>query len=106
MPVQANAPRPPGMCLYIVDCDTPTRSATSATLMPLDVVVDWAGVPRSTIKTQKGQAILLTLAANSVLINRRSDDYWVIQRRWIDGEHKQVVAERKVQLDGRMGRSG
>ena len=43
---------------------------------PLDMVIDWAGVPRTSIRTQKGQAILMTLAANSVLINRRSDDYW------------------------------
>lgn len=72
---------------------------------PLDVVVDWAGVPRATIKSQKGQAILLTLAANSVLINRRSDDYWAVQRRWIGGNHERVVADRKAQLDQRMGRS-
>ena len=69
---------------------------------PLDVVIDWAGVPRTTIKTQKGQAILMTLAANSVLINRRNDDYWTLQRRWMDGDFMNIVAERKVQLDQRM----
>ena len=69
---------------------------------PLDIVIDWAGVPRTGIKSQKGQAILLTLAANSVLINRRSDDYWSVQRRWIGGGHKAVVAERKAALDRRM----
>ncbi len=73
---------------------------------PLDVVIDWAGVPRTTIKTQKGQAILMTLAANSVIINRRSDSYWDIEKRWIDGEYKRIVAERKAQLDQRMGRPG
>ncbi len=70
---------------------------------PLDVVIDWAGVPRTTIKTQKGQAILMTLAANSVLINRRSDSYWDIEKRWIEGDYKRIVAERKAQLDRRMG---
>jgi hypothetical protein len=70
---------------------------------PLDVIIDWAGVPRTTIKTQKGQAILLTLAANSVLINRRSDEYWGIARRWVDGDYESIVAERKSQLDRRMG---
>jgi len=71
----------------------------------LDVVLDWAGVPRSSIKTQKGQAILLTLAANSVLINRRSDGYWEVERRWVAGDFERIVAERKAQLDGRMALS-
>ena len=70
---------------------------------PLDVVIDWAGVPRTSIKTQKGQAILMTLAANSVLINRRSDDYWEAEPRWIAGEYRTIVAERKADLDARMG---
>ena len=69
----------------------------------LDVVVDWAGVARSSISTQKGQAILLTLAANSVLINRRSDDYWSIERRWLSGDYRRVVAERKSDIERRLG---
>ncbi|MDX1514922.1 MAG: hypothetical protein R3174_14385 [Gammaproteobacteria bacterium] len=71
----------------------------------MDVVIDWAGVPRTSIRTQKGQAILMTLAANSVLINRRSDEYWVIERRWVAGEYEAIVAERKRSLDKRMGLS-
>ncbi len=73
---------------------------------PLDVVIDWAGVPRTVIKTQKGQAILMTLAANSVLINRRSDDYWAVEQRWTEGDYKQIASDRKAQLDKRMGKSG
>lgn len=73
---------------------------------PLDMVIDWAGVPRTTIKTQKGQAILMTLAANSVLINRRSDEYWTAERRWMVGDFKGVVAERKTDLDRRMDLPG
>ncbi len=72
---------------------------------PLDSVIDWAGVPRTTIRTQKGQAILMTLGANAVLINRRSDDYWAAERRWIDGYHKEIATERKAYLDQRMGKS-
>ncbi|MCH8113503.1 MAG: hypothetical protein IH905_16365 [Proteobacteria bacterium] len=72
---------------------------------PLDSVIDWAGVPRTTIRTQKGQAILMTLGANAVLINRRSDDYWAAERRWIDGYHKEIATERKTYLDQRMGKS-
>ncbi len=44
----------------------------------------------------------MTLAANSVLINRRSDGYWEIERRWLDGDYERIVAERKAQLDRRM----
>lgn len=73
---------------------------------PLDVVIDWAGVPRTAIKTQKGQAILMTLAANSVLINRRSDDYWAVEKRWTDGNYREIAETRKAQLDKRMGKSG
>ena len=72
---------------------------------PLDSVIDWAGVPRTTIRTQKGQAILMTLGANAVLINRRSDDYWDAEWRWIDGYHKEIATERKMYLDQRMGTS-
>ncbi len=72
---------------------------------PLDSVIDWAGVPRTTIKTQKGQAILMTLGANAVLINRRSDDYWEAERRWLDGHHEEIATERKTYLDQRMGNS-
>ncbi len=76
--------------------------ARDASGQPLDMIIDWAGVPRTSIRTQKGQAILMTLAANSVLINRRSDDYWAIERRWTAGGFKRVVAERKAVLDRRM----
>jgi len=72
----------------------------------VDTVVDWAGVPRTAIRTQKGQAILMTLAANSVLINRRSDDYWPVEQRWQAGKYRQVVNERKVYLDARLGLPG
>jgi hypothetical protein len=54
------------------------------------------------IRTQKGQAVLMTLAANSVLINRRSDEYWAVEKRWTAGEFKSVVAEGKAILDRRM----
>lgn len=77
--------------------------ARDANGRPLDVIIDWAGVPRTNIRTQKGQAILMTLAANSVLINRRSDEYWRVERRWVAGEYEAIVAERKRDLDRRMG---
>ena len=70
---------------------------------PLDHVIDWAGVPRTSIRTQKGQAILMTLAANSVLVNRRSDEYWTTESTWVAGGYRDVVADRKSYLDTRMG---
>ena len=70
-----------------------------------DTVIDWAGVPRKTVSTQKGQAILMTLAANSVLINRRSDDYWNAENAWYQGRYKAVVADRQAYLDERLGKS-
>ena len=48
----------------------------------------------------------MTLAANSVLINRRSDNYWDIEKRWIGGDFKRIADERKAKLDQRMGRPG
>ena len=44
----------------------------------------------------------MTLAANSVIINRRSNNYWAAERRWISGEHVEVVRERKAYLDRRL----
>lgn len=69
---------------------------------PLDLVIDWAGVPRTSIRSQKGQAILMTLAANSVLINRRSDEYWNAERVWKNGGYQRIVNDRKAVLDRRM----
>ena len=70
---------------------------------PLDLVIDWAGVQRTSIRTQKGQAILMTLAANSVLLNRRSDEYWSTEATWVGGGFRDVVTARKSYLDRRMG---
>jgi hypothetical protein len=74
-----------------------------STHLPLDIVVDWAAVQRKSISTQKGQAILMTLAANSVLTTKRSPGYWNIEQRWIAGEHQQIVAQRTTELKKRMG---
>lgn len=77
--------------------------AEDAAGRPLDVVLDWAAVPRSAIRTQQGQAVLLTIAANSVLINRRSDDFWPVEARWRGGAFREITAERRALMDGRIG---
>jgi hypothetical protein len=80
--------------------------ARDASGRPLDVIIDWAGVPRTSISTQKGQAILMTVAANSVLTNRRSDEYWSAESSWVGGGFRQIVAERDAYLKQRMGLPG
>ncbi len=69
---------------------------------PLDLVLDWAAVPRTAIGTQKGQALLMTIAANSVLINRRSDEFWDAARRWRAGEFREITAGRRTAMAGRL----
>lgn len=60
----------------------------------LDTIIDWAGLPREFIKTQKAQALLLTMAANSVVNEKRSPDYWNIEKRWITGEFQEITEQK------------
>ena len=78
----------------------PYRSDTQG--RPIDIVIDWAAVPRHAITNQKAQAILMTLGANSVLQDRRSAEYWHAEQRWYAGQHKSVVARRQRSLDARL----
>lgn len=72
---------------------------------PVDTVVDWAGIERRRIRTQKGQAILMNLAANSILNDKRSPEYWHAQKRWMAGEFRQIAQLRQASLRRRMGLS-
>lgn len=58
---------------------------------PLDIVIDWAGVPADYYKTQKQQALLLTLAANAVAEGKRRSDYWLAEKKWIAGDIQEVM---------------
>ena len=69
----------------------------------VDEIIDWAGLPREDIKTQKAQAILITLAANSVVEGKKSPEYWEIERRWIAGQFREITDERLVAVRERMG---
>jgi hypothetical protein len=71
----------------------------------VDEIVDWAGLPRTAIATQKGQAILLNLAANSVLNRKRSNEYWRIERRWMTGDYRVIAETQQSALRARMGLS-
>jgi len=64
---------------------------------PLDTIVDWAGLPRELTKTQKAQAILITMAANAVVEGKRNPDYWDAERRWIAGEFREIT---EAKMDG------
>ena len=68
----------------------------------LDGIVDWAAMPREDIKTQKAQAILITLAANSVVESKKSPEYWEIEHRWIAGQFREITNERLVAVRERM----
>lgn len=70
---------------------------------PLDLVLDWAAVERKAIRTQKDQAILMTIAANSVLINRRSDDFWDVEAAWQNGQFRQISNQRQASTARRLG---
>lgn len=53
----------------------------------LDTIIDWAGLPRDLTGTQKAQAILITMAANAVVENRRTSDYWEAEKNWMAGDY-------------------
>ncbi len=68
----------------------------------LDAVVDWAGMEREFILTQKAQAIMLTLAANQVVAGKKSPDYWDVEKRWIAGEYRSIVAQKMTSIKNKM----
>jgi hypothetical protein len=69
----------------------------------LDTIIDWAGLPRNAVENQKGQAILITMAANSVANAKRRNDYWAAEKRWIAGEYKQVTEETMASASKQIG---
>ncbi len=70
---------------------------------PLDTVIDWTGLPKSAISSQKAQAILMTLSANAVLNGKQSSTYWAAERRWLAGQVQQVVSEQEQSVRGKLG---
>jgi hypothetical protein len=69
---------------------------------PLDTIIDWAAMPREFFKTQKAQALLLTMAANSVANEKRSPDYWDIEKRWIAGEYQEITEQKMNAVKNKM----
>jgi hypothetical protein len=69
----------------------------------LDTVIDWAALPLDATQTQKAQAIFMTLAANSVLNDKKTPDYWDIERRWLKGQAREIVEQHATEMNRRMG---
>jgi len=70
---------------------------------PLDAIIDWAGIPKELVKIQKGQGIVITLAANSVVNQKRRPDYWENETRWIAGDYLGIVEKQMSDVRQRMG---
>lgn len=68
----------------------------------LDTIIDWAGIPKKYIETQKAQAIFITMAANSVLNSKRSDDYWQAERGWLAGNYKEITEQKMSRVRSKM----
>ena len=66
-------------------------------------VIDWAALSVSSIQTAKAQTLFITLAANSVLNEKRMPEYWEIKKRWLAGEAREIVEQRTKDMNRRMG---
>ena len=64
---------------------------------PLDMIIDWAGLPNDCYSSQQSQAILLTLAANQVLMDKTREDYWAAQEYWLKGDFAKVMKDQDEQ---------
>ncbi|WP_069470140.1 hypothetical protein [Candidatus Marithrix sp. Canyon 246] len=65
-------------------------------------VIDWAALPKKYLQTQKAQAILITLAANSVLNEKTMPKYKEIETRWVKSA-REIVEQRFDEINQRMG---
>ncbi len=65
----------------------------------VDTIIDWAGISTESYKTQKMQAVLLTLAANAIIDGKQRDDYWGIEKQWISGEFKTIMKKRNSKIN-------
>ncbi len=68
----------------------------------LDKVIDFGGVPLARLRSQKMQAILLTLAANSVVRKKTAPEYWQAEKRWMRGDFMRVMREHNRRVENQM----
>jgi len=65
-------------------------------------VIDWTALPKKYLQTQKAQAILITLAANSILNEKTMPEYKEIEARWMKAA-REIVEQRFEDINRRMG---
>jgi hypothetical protein len=65
---------------------------------PLDTIIDFGGVEKTSLSTQKLQSILLTMATNSVLQKKKSPEYWEIEKRWLAGEVEEIMQDQNASV--------
>ena len=65
-------------------------------------VIDWTALPKKYLQTQKAQAILITLAANSILNEKTMPEYKEIETRWMKAA-REIVEQRFEDINRRMG---
>lgn len=70
---------------------------------PLDIIIDYAGLPRNDVQNQKAQAILITMAANAVVQGKRSPDYWQAEKDWIAGDYLRITETGFNRVKNRLG---
>jgi hypothetical protein len=70
---------------------------------PLDQVVDWAGVVLEQARSQKQQAVLLTLAANRIVAGQRRNDYWAAEANWLAGQVQTIMQNQEAKARGAIG---
>lgn len=75
---------------------------TSVNGSKLDTIIDWTGIARKSVESQKGQAILLTMAANAVIEAKRTETYWGVEKRWVTGDYQQIVDTRMKEVGSKM----
>ncbi len=68
-------------------------------------IIDWAALPKKYLQSQKAQAILLSLAANSILNDKRMPEYKEIETTWLKQKAaaREIVEQRFNEINQRMG---
>lgn len=59
----------------------------------VDEVIDWAAMDYALLRRDKVVATLMVLAAEAIKSNKRSPDYWEIEKRWTAGETTEIMRE-------------
>jgi hypothetical protein len=64
----------------------------------IDEVIDWVALDYAMLQQDRVVATLFALAAESVKADRRADDYWEVERRWLAGDSAGVMADSRARV--------